>query len=497
MAYAHAAASQEAVANQTAIADEIAAANDAATKELADANIAAPATAGINSPSMAQRNAEAGSAQFQDALDSATADSSSSLSLHRASEDDAVAIEEEDLKQQEEQEKEEEEADDPDGARKAWREKWANLKTGGNSERLGNLLDLWFVAGTLAGTQSRGSSHSPFTVGSSLAELQRRSPLREDNWACLDADDAVLGEGPCTWGVCHEEPEAPQQMCFSRFLLGRRPVNGTAITGISDVNANDQLWWIYNDNLVAQIAQPVGAELRSQMHLYATHYNRALWPQTAKKMSMAADHLVVHYHVGDVAVGSVLSPKSLIKAIELLTPAPSTVEILSGGIKHDAECMEAMDAYLQRQKQSRKNAQRHGFAVTSALGTRLEAAKTDPALRKQMVDECRSKSIEMLDRLRAGIQKGLPNADIIFDTAGMSTVDEDFFKMVAAPMLVVGGGSLGMAAALASRSQQVRSPACGPDGCLWLQLTRNTANYAREIRPGWHTYPYVMEEADA
>ena len=455
LADASEAAVREALDNATAQNDEIATANDAAAKELADANIAAPNEATQTPPQKVALT-----------------------SLDDGAEDESEVYEEQ-----------EDEAD-PDEARKAWREQWTDLTVSGNSERLGNLVNLWFVAGTL--DAEKDTSRSPFTLGHSLSELQRRSALREDTWDCFNPEGAHCA-GETMRGICHEEPDAPQQMCFSRFLLGRRPVNGTVFSDISEVDNPDQLWWMYKEDQLARLADQAGAELRFQMHAYATHYNRDLWPQTAKKFGMAADHLVVHYRVGDVAVGSVLSPDSVIKAIELLDPVPSTVEILSGGIKHDAECAEAMEAYLEKLREQRRDAEKHDLQVTSALGSRLEAAKTDVALRKELVDDCRSKSIELLDRLRAGVQKGLPSANVIFDTAGMSTVDEDFFKAASAPMLVVSGGSFGVAAALASHSQVIRSPACGPEGCQWLQLTSDTEEQAREIRPGWHTYPYVME----
>ena len=94
----------------------------------------------------------------------------------------------------------------------------------------------------------------------------------------------------------------------------------------------------------------MGLELRGQMHAYAAHYARQMWPGTAKKMGMGERHLVVHYRVGDVAVGPVLAPGSLVAAIKALSPAPRVVEILSGGVKHDTECAEAMEAYLERIK---------------------------------------------------------------------------------------------------------------------------------------------------
>ena len=61
----------------------------------------------------------------------------------------------------------------------------------------------------------------------------------------------------------------------------------------------------------------MGLELRGQMHAYAAHYARQMWPGTAKKMGMGERHLVVHYRVGDVAVGPVLAPGSLVAAIKV------------------------------------------------------------------------------------------------------------------------------------------------------------------------------------
>ena len=54
------------------------------------------------------------------------------------------------------------------------RGKWRALRSGGNSARLGNLIDLWFVAGSLDAT-NQTAGRSPFIATSSLAELYRRS----------------------------------------------------------------------------------------------------------------------------------------------------------------------------------------------------------------------------------------------------------------------------------------------------------------------------------
>ena len=140
-------------------------------------------------------------------------------------------------------------------------------------------------------------------------------------------------------------------MCFSRFLLSRQPTDGAAFAPLAKVNHSEALWWLLQTRQfgpLASLVEPAGAELRSQMHAYAAHYARHMWPGTAKKLGMGPRHLVVHYRVGDVAVGPVLSTTSLVKAIAVLSPPPDTVEILSGGVKHDTECAEASESYLER-----------------------------------------------------------------------------------------------------------------------------------------------------
>ena len=112
------------------------------------------------------------------------------------------------------------------------------------------------------------------------------------------------------------------------------------------------------------------------MHAYAAHYARQMWPGTAKKMGMGERHLVVHYRVGDVAVGPVLAPGSLVAAIKALSPAPRVVEILSGGVKHDTECAEAMEAYLERIKVQQRL--EGVLGELPDLAVRIEATRADP-----------------------------------------------------------------------------------------------------------------------
>ena len=66
----------------------------------------------------------------------------------------------------------------------------------------------------LATNQTAG--RSPFIATSSLAELYRRSPLREDSWDCLKLGNARCTDAASPRGICHEEAGAPEEMCSSR-----------------------------------------------------------------------------------------------------------------------------------------------------------------------------------------------------------------------------------------------------------------------------------------
>ena len=133
-----------------------------------------------------------------------------------------VGVAEDPLRQQAEQE-----ASGEDAARQMLRGKWRALRSGGNSARLGNLIDLWFVAGSLDAT-NQTAGRSPFIATSSLAELYRRSPLREDSWDCLKLGNARCTDAASPRGICHEEAGAPEEMCSSRHNP-TQPYNPTTL----------------------------------------------------------------------------------------------------------------------------------------------------------------------------------------------------------------------------------------------------------------------------
>ena len=124
-----------------------------------------------------------------------------------------VGVAEDPLRQQAEQE-----ASGEDAARQMLRGKWRALRSGGNSARLGNLIDLWFVAGSLDAT-NQTAGRSPFIATSNLAELYRRSPLREDSWDCLKLGNARCTDAASPRGICHEEARLTLALTLSLALI--------------------------------------------------------------------------------------------------------------------------------------------------------------------------------------------------------------------------------------------------------------------------------------
>ena len=70
------------------------------------------------------------------------------------------------------------------------------------------------------------------------------------------------------------------------------------------------------------------------------------------------------------------------------------------------------------------------------------------------------------------------------------TTDEDFFRMVSAPILITGGGSYALASAIASKARIIRTPSCKnldhpKEGCIKnIKIPKKDCD--------WKTYQYSM-----
>ena len=142
-----------------------------------------------------------------------------------------------------------------------------------------------------------------------------------------------------------------------------------------------------------------------------------------------AAHLVIHYRLGDfIGLGQCIDVRSVAAVAAGLRPAPTIVEVLDGGKTAYWVGTQPPSAH-----QSPEKVQRFSKSDSVAWSRRL----------RQM----------LLDELRAM----MPAARIVSPV--VRSVDEDFYRMVHAPLLVTAGGSFAVAAAAAATGAQVRTPA--------------------------------------
>ena len=161
---------------------------------------------------------------------------------------------------------------------------------------------------------------------------------------------------------------------------------------------------------------------------------------------------LVHYRVGDMlslmgnTTFSAIDPRSVAAAVASFRPLPTAVEVVGGGVDW------------------------------------LSPSSVD-----QSPSSVASRSRRALGALLQALRDALPPTTRIGGPPDRPA-DDDFWRLAQSPMLVLGAGSFGLAAALAGRpGQQVRSPACGH--LLDVVNTRRAPRHER-WRPGWREYAF-------
>ena len=134
-----------------------------------------------------------------------------------------------------------------------------------------------------------------------------------------------------------------------------------------------------------------------------------------------------------IHLGQLIHPRSVAAAAAALDP--SVVEVLEGGVSHEATA---------------------------------DDVRTSESLRRLLLTELR---------------RALPRARVL--SAPPRPADVDFLRLARAPMLVTAGGSYAIAAAVASSSEHVRTPAA-----VDTNFPQRGAEPVRVVRPGWVTYAY-------
>lgn len=170
-------------------------------------------------------------------------------------------------------------------------------------------------------------------------------------------------------------------------------------------DAADEFWASYfYENL--QLAQP---EMRDDLRKVVEKYV-ATYPHIRNSLAFKGGptHCLIHFRVGDfITLGNSISTESLVEACTTLPTKPTVFEILNSG----------------------KNFQ----------GDLTQSQNVLAVLKNQLADH-------------------FPDAEIIF--APELSPDEDFIKMMYAPLLVTAGGSFAILGALLSSATSIRTPAC-------------------------------------
>ena len=300
----------------------------------------------------------------------------------------------------------------------------------GNSERLGNVVDSWYFA-----------SHPAFGT----------------------SRDHLLGLTCKTCVARHAEGDPRREPCLARYLasqFGRVTPLGEARTKelaamINPAIAGPQLSWaIYSYSVVAKAMPQLRTDLQRVMRDYSAQFDAQLARQAYEG---GAAHLVIHYRLGDfIGLGQCIDVKSVAAAAAALRPAPTVIEVLDGG-----QTAFWVGTQPPSEKQSPEKLQRFSKGDSVAWSRRLRQT--------------------LLEELRAA----MPAARIVPSAA--RSVDEDFYRMVHAPLLVTAGGSFAVAAAAAATSTQVRTPAAAD-----MNHPHLGKRPEEQLADNWRTYAYEM-----
>lgn len=166
------------------------------------------------------------------------------------------------------------------------------------------------------------------------------------------------------------------------------------------------------------------------------------------------NHCIIHFRLGDyISLGDVINYDHIISTMKDLNIKFTTIEIMDGGKNHNSSLFSSFNGF--------KN-----------------------YFTNKEVD----KSKKIAKEFYKTLEENFPESKII--QSGKRTVDEDFYRMASAPILITAGGSFAIGAAIASKARIIRTPSCKTldfpsQGCI-ENLIVNKDNC------DWKTYQYTM-----
>ena len=182
---------------------------------------------------------------------------------------------------------------------------------------------------------------------------------------------------------------------------------------------NEDFSSYYYDNVIFCVNN-FHLNLRDMMKEYDQKHNNILFDQNFSD----ENHCVVHYRLGDVVtLGNVIDYNNLIQTIKDLKIKLSVIEIMDGGKNHHPVRLNSISAF-----------------------------------KKTLFKEDTNSSQIIYHKFYSELKETFPDTKII--QSEKRTTDEDFFRMASAPILVTGGGSYALTAAIGSKSRIIRTPSC-------------------------------------
>lgn len=219
----------------------------------------------------------------------------------------------------------------------------------------------------------------------------------------------------------------------------------------------DKSFLIYHYERINLFVNDFHINLRTIMKEYDNLHNNFLFKQDITD----ENHCIIHYRLGDyVTLGDVIDYNYIISAMKELNINFSTIELMDGGKNHNTLLI---DNFINMFKNSKSN-----FTI----------------FKHKEINESEKIAKDFYESLK----ENFPHSNII--QSDKRTVDEDFYRIASAPILITAGGSFAIAAAIASKSRIIRTPSCEcldfpSKGCIGnLTVIKNNCD--------WKTYQYTI-----
>ena len=232
--------------------------------------------------------------------------------------------------------------------------------------------------------------------------------------------------------------------CFSYYLINN--INRTEKS-----NFKPKGWGIYYYDNIIKFLDDFHIDLRKEMEIYDKKHNNILFDQKYE----SEKHCIIHYRLGDVVtLGDTIDYRNIIDCIRELSNEIDTIEIMDGGQSH------------------------HPIVMNEGIVN----------YKKSLFREDEKTSGKIYNDFYNNLKSEFKNMKII--KSQKRTTDEDFFRMVSAPILITGGGSYALASAIASKARIIRTPSCKnldhpKEGCIKnIKIPKKDCD--------WKTYQYSM-----